>query len=188
MPAEKYNAGELPSDSQLRLCQQGFKRTFYLLHEQGFEPGLFQFDFDDDLNRENAGLTQLELEARLCALLAGEAATYIETGKRDSVGSGCDSWEGDFAVCMGFIERIFLVNDDPKSAGNLAADHYLEALFWRTVCLLNNPIHKQQITVIAQALIEKRTLSAGQCQQVLRAAMQRLDKELMEQRGISTPK
>lgn len=39
MTAEQYNAGELPSDSQLKLCEQAFKRTFYLLLAQGFDPG-----------------------------------------------------------------------------------------------------------------------------------------------------
>ena len=38
MAAEKYDAGKLPSDSQLKLCQEGFRRTFYLLAAQGFDP------------------------------------------------------------------------------------------------------------------------------------------------------
>ncbi len=37
MNAEKYDAGELPSESQLRLCQEAFKRIFYLLAAQGFD-------------------------------------------------------------------------------------------------------------------------------------------------------
>ena len=35
---EKFDASKLPSDSQLRLCQEGFKRVFYLLAAQGFDP------------------------------------------------------------------------------------------------------------------------------------------------------
>ena len=144
------------------------------------DPGLFEFDFGDDLNRKLAGLSQLELEARLCASLAGEAATYIETGRRDNVGSGRDLWRGDFANCMEYIMRFFSVGADLESAENLAAHHYLEALYWRTVCLLNRPLWWQQVTRIAEALIEKRTLKADQCQQVVN--------ELMEQHGTSTTK
>ena len=38
MSGEKYDAGKLPSESQLKLCQEAFKRVFYLLAAQGFDP------------------------------------------------------------------------------------------------------------------------------------------------------
>ena len=115
-------------------------------------------------------VTQQEIEAALCILLAGEAATYIETGERDEVGSGRDSYTGDFGGCFEYVSRLFLCGDDPESPGNLAAYHYLEALFWRTVCLLERARWTAQITGIAQALVEKRTLSADQCRQIGYAA------------------
>lgn len=45
-----------------------------------YDPPLFDFVDDDDANREFAGFTQRELEALLCVSLAGEAATFPETG------------------------------------------------------------------------------------------------------------
>ena len=163
---------ELDADSAGSVEINGFFNKIY--------PDLFNFEFDDELNKELAGFSQTELEAWLCTLLAGEAATCIETGRRDDLGSGRDSWSGDFALCMEFIERIFMVTDDLKSTENLAAHRYLETLFQRTVGLLDSPMRKQQLIVIAKALIEKRTLGADQCRQALN--------ELMEPRGTSISK
>ena len=139
--------------------------------QREFDPGLFAFDTDDETNREMAGLSQPELEARLCVFLAGEAATYIKTGDRDNLGSGRNSWEGDFAACMEFLTRVFPCGNDPDAYPNLAAHHYLEALYWRTVYLLSLPSWAKRVSGIAQALIEKRTLSAEECRQAGLAAI-----------------
>ncbi len=131
-----------------------------------FDPSYFGFDKDDEWNREFAGFSQRELEARLSVILAGEAATFNESGRRDEFGSGRATWEGDFESGMSIIERIFSVGENPKDAGNQAAYHYLETLFWRTVMLLRCPILKEKVDLIAQALSDRRTLTADECREV----------------------
>ena len=97
------------------------------------------------------------------AFLAGEAATFIESGDRDDVGTGRENWSGDFESAMDYLERIFSVSDDVESPGNQAAYHYLESLFWRTVLLLRQPMWWEKVSAVANSLSEKRTLSFEEC-------------------------
>ena len=127
------------------------------------DPSVFDFLNDDELNMELSGFSQRELEAKLSILLAGEAATFIESGDRDDVGTGRENWSGDFESAMDYLERIFSVSDDVESPGNQAAYHYLESLFWRTVLLLRQPMWWEKVSAVANSLSEKRTLSFEEC-------------------------
>lgn len=130
------------------------------------DPSCFDFDLPDDVNKEGAGFTQRSLEARLSCNLAGEAATFVKFGIRDEVGAGRGDWRGDYKDCMDYLESIFRVGDDVKSAGNEAADHYLEALFWRTVLFLEQPPWLENVEAIVDALIERRTLNLQECRDI----------------------
>lgn len=130
------------------------------------DPSCFDFTHCDELNSEMAGFDQRVLEAKLSTLLAGEAATYVETGERNDHGTGRESWSGDFDSSMGYLESIFGVGEDVESPGNKAAFHYVETLFWRTVVLFQHPGWREKIEAIAKALIEKRTLSFEECETV----------------------
>ena len=130
------------------------------------DPSCFDFDHPDDVNEECAGFTQRSLEARLSCKLAGEAATWAKFGGRDEVGTGRGDWSGDFKDCMDYLESIFRVGDDVEAPGNKAADHYLDALFWRTVLFLMQPLWWENVKAIADALIERRTLNYQECQEI----------------------
>ena len=124
---------------------------------------------DQQLEELAQEITQQEIEAQLCISLAGEAATYIETSKRDAWGSGRESFAGDFKTCFEFVSRIFSCGYDPES--DRAAESYLEALFWRTVILLKRPLWWARVNAIADGLIEKRTLTATECDEIARSAV-----------------
>lgn len=146
---------------------QGSAGHVELIHgDDRKDPSCFNFAYDDELNSELAGFDQHELEASLSILLAGEAATFLETDERDSLGTGRETWSGDFASSMCYLESIFGVGEDVESPGNKAAFHYLETLFWRTVVMLQHPIWWNKINAIADALVEKRTLNFQECETI----------------------
>ena len=137
------------------------------LFKDKLDPTLFDFLGTDEDNREFAGFTQLELEAWLSIYLAGEAATYLETGERDDFGAGRqEQMVGDLEACIDLLWRLFELRDDPNAVENQLAHHYLEALFWRTVLLLSRPVWHVMVPKIADALIERRTLTKAECEDV----------------------
>jgi len=130
------------------------------------DPSCFDFDHADEVNEECAGFTQRALEARLSCNLAGEAATWVKFEIRDEVGAGREGWCGDYKDCMDYLESIFRVGDEVEAPGNKAADHYLDALFWRTVLFLMQPLWWENVKAIADALIESRTLTYQECREI----------------------
>lgn len=104
--------------------------------------------------------------------LAGEAATFILSGKRDPIGAG--RWPknlaGDTRAVWRDLEYRFEVRAVPEARVEREAQAYLRWLWQKTINLLMDPKNWIAVEALAAALIKRRTLSGAEAEAVVKEA------------------
>ena len=133
------------------------------------DPHYFDFDVDDDVNCEISRLTRSTWRSPVDYSCRRSLPLHGDGGAGRGLLVGVTSASGISRHAWSLWKKCSTLRTMSRLRENQAFHHFLEFLFWRSVILLQSGDNWRKVTAIADALLDKKTLTGKECEGVARA-------------------